>query len=98
MGFFVYVLRCVDGAYYTGHTENLDSRVASHQAGEIEGFTRSRRPVELVFSQECGSRIEALEAEQRIKGWSRAKKEAMFRGDWAEVSRLARARSSREDK
>jgi putative endonuclease len=53
-------------------------------------------PVELVFSQECSTREEALAAEQQIKGLSRKKKEAMMRGDWAEVSRLAKG-SERDD-
>jgi predicted GIY-YIG superfamily endonuclease len=95
MTFWVYVLRCADGSYYTGHTEDLATRVAQHVAGEIPGYTSTRRPVALVFSQEVATREEALTSERQIKGWSRAKKEAMTRGDWAEVSRLARARSVR---
>ena len=87
--FWVYILHCADGSYYTGHTENLENRIAQHQAGECEGYTVSRRPVELVWSQECVTREEALSAEMQIK-WSRKKKEAMMRGDWVEVSRLAR--------
>jgi predicted GIY-YIG superfamily endonuclease len=50
-------------------------------------------PVELVWSQECITREEALSAEMQIKGWNRKKKEAMMRGDWKEVSRLARNKS-----
>ena len=89
MAFWVYLLRCADGSYYTGHTDNLDKRVADHQAGEIAGYTSKRRPVELVFVQVFPTREEALAAEQRIKGWSRKKKEAMIRGDWKEVQRLS---------
>ncbi len=91
--FWVYVLRCADGSYYTGHTDNLDARVGLHQAGECDGYTSSRLPVELVWSQECSTRDEALSAEMQIKGWSRKKKEAMMRGDWDEVSRLAISKS-----
>ena len=90
MSFWVYILRCSDGSYYTGHTDNLELRVARHQSGEMGGYTATRKPVELVFSQPCVTREEALAAERQIKGWSRRKKEAMARGDWAEVSRLAR--------
>jgi putative endonuclease len=93
--FWVYILRCSDASYYTGHTDNLQLRIAKHQSGEFETYTLSRRPVELVFVQECGSRIEALMAERQIKGWSRKKKEAMIRGDWNEVSRLARGKDTR---
>jgi predicted GIY-YIG superfamily endonuclease len=88
--FWVYILRCADATYYTGHTDNLELRVASHQSGEILGYTSTRLPVELIFSQSTVTREEALSAERQIKGWSRAKKEAMMRGDWAEVSKLAK--------
>jgi predicted GIY-YIG superfamily endonuclease len=91
MSFWVYILRCADDSYYTGHTDNLEKRIGEHQAGLCGGYTVSRLPLELVFSQDFITREEALSAEQQIKGWSRNKKEAMMRGDWAEVSRLARA-------
>jgi len=93
--FWVYILRCADGSYHTGHTDNLDLRVAKHQSGEIETYTRNRRPLKLVFAQECASRLAALTAERQIKGWSRKKKEAMIRGDWNEVGRLARGKDVR---
>lgn len=92
--FWVYILRCSDNSYYTGHTDNLDHRIAQHNAGDIAGcYTASRLPVTLAFSQPCATRAEALSAERQIKGWSRKKKEAMMRGDWVEVSRLARCSS-----
>ena len=83
------MLRCSDGSYYVGHTDELERRVAMHQAGEVEGYTRQRRPVELAWSQETASREEALAAELRIKGWARAKKEALIRGDWSAIQRHA---------
>jgi len=87
--FFVYLLRCADGSYYVGHSDDLGLRVAQHQQGEIDGYTRTRRPIELAWSQETSTREEALAAELRLKGWSRAKKEALIKGDWALVSKLA---------
>jgi predicted GIY-YIG superfamily endonuclease len=88
--FWVYILRCSDGSYYTGHTDDLDVRLAQHVSGAIPGcHTLSRRPVKLVYASEFATREEALIAERQIKGWSRKKKEAMMRGDWAEVSKLA---------
>ncbi len=91
MTFWVYIVRCADGSYYTGHTDNLESRIAAHATGAIPGcYTLNRRPIELMFSQEFPARDDALAAEQQIKGWSRKKKEAMIAGDWGEVSRLAR--------
>ncbi len=92
MSFRVYILKCSDGSYYTGHTDDLDRRIAQHLRGEISTcFTFKRQPLELVFSQEFPTRDEALASEQQIKGWSRKKKEAMIRGDWVEVSHLARS-------
>ena len=87
---FGYILRCSDGSYYTGHTVNLENRIGQHEAGEYEGYTVTRRPVSLVWSQEFSTREEALSAERQIKGWGRKKKEAMMCGDWLEVARLWR--------
>ncbi len=90
MSFWVYILRCADNLYYTGHTDNLEERIAKHRSGEIEGYTSTRLPLRLLFSEEFPTREEALACERQIKGWGRRKKEALMRGDWAEVSRLAR--------
>ncbi|MDP9422235.1 MAG: GIY-YIG nuclease family protein [Pseudomonadota bacterium] len=90
MAFWAYILCCADGRYYTGHTDNLEVRFAQHQTGGYCNFTSRRRPVELVWSQEFGTRIEALGAERQIKPWSRAKKEALIRGDWAAISYYAK--------
>jgi len=90
--FWVYIVRCSDDSYYTGHTDDLDRRMGQHTSGAIPScYTFKRRPVVLAFSQIFATREEALAAEQQIKGWSRKKKEAMMRGDWIEVSRLARS-------
>ena len=90
MAFWTYMLKCSDGRYYTGHTDNLDHRVSQHHNGEGSAFTRKRRPVALVWSETFGTRIEALEAEQVIGGWSRAKKEALIAGNWSMLSHFAR--------
>ena len=89
MAFWVYILRCADNSYYTGHTDNLEDRLSKHRSGEIEGYTSTRLPVRLVFSEQFPTREEALACELQIKGWTRKKKEALMRGDWTEVSRLA---------
>jgi predicted GIY-YIG superfamily endonuclease len=89
MSFWVYILRCSDGSYYTGHTENLEKRIGMHKSGEITGYTSSKLPIKLVFSEEFPSREEALVSERRIKGWSRKKKEALIKGNWNEISKLA---------
>ncbi len=96
--FSAYMLRCADGSYYTGHSEDLDIRLAQHHSGETGGYTASRLPVELVWCADFPERYEALTAERTIKGWSRAKKEALIRGDWSAVQRLAQRRGSFETK
>ena len=90
MSFWVYILRCADGSYYTGHTNNLEKRMGEHQTGACCGYTATRLPVELAWCQECARREEALAAELQIKGWNRKKKEAMMRGDWSNVSSFAK--------
>ncbi|MFD1786690.1 GIY-YIG nuclease family protein [Sphingomonas floccifaciens] len=92
MTFWVYILHCRGGVFYTGQTDNLETRIAAHHAGRSE-YTRDYRPLELVWSQEFPSRIEALEMERRIKGWGRPKKLALIRGDWTALSQLAARKS-----
>jgi predicted GIY-YIG superfamily endonuclease len=88
--FFVYILRCADGSYYVGHTDDLELRMAQHHDGTFGGHTSRRRPVELAWSAELPGRAEALERELQLKRWTRAKKEALIRGDWRRLSRLSR--------
>ncbi|MFD1786710.1 TrmH family RNA methyltransferase [Sphingomonas floccifaciens] len=90
MTFSTYILKCADGKYYTGHTDDLEARLAQHQNGEVPGWTSMRRPVELMWSEAFETREEAIAAEVQVGNWSRAKKEALFRGDWSGVSAAAR--------
>ena len=94
MSFWAYMLHCNGGRFYTGHTDDLEKRVWQHETGAIPGFSRNFLPVRLVGSEEFGTRIEAKETEKRIKGWSRAKKIALIRGDWDHISRLAKSKGS----
>ncbi len=90
MSAFVYVLRCADGSYYVGSTRaSLDERVGQHNAGSFGGYTARRRPVTLVFAQEFQRITDAIAAERQLKGWTRAKKEALIRGDYDALSALA---------
>jgi predicted GIY-YIG superfamily endonuclease/proteasome lid subunit RPN8/RPN11 len=93
MPFWAYMLHCRGGLFYTGHTDDLERRIGEHQSGLLKGFTSQYLPVELVWAQEFFDRFEALEAEHRIKGWSRTKKLALIRGDWESISRLAKTKS-----
>ncbi len=92
---FVYLLRCADGRYYAGSTrKSLEERVAEHNAAHFRGYTAVRRPVVLVWSQEFDRVTDAIAMERRIEGWSRAKKEALIKGDFAALSPLASRRKS----
>ena len=91
--FYVYMLRCGDGSYYTGQTDDLDSRLLQHESGNV-GYTSTRKPVALVWQGEFETREAAIAFEQQIKGWSRAKKEALMAGDWAQVKALAKSKTS----
>ncbi len=87
--FYVYILKCKNGQYYIGHTDNIDQRMSQHQQGLIEKcYTLKRRPVELIFLQVFSTRDEAFHAERQIKGWSRKKKEALMQENWEEIKRL----------
>ena len=90
---WVYILRCVDGSYYTGCTTNLEKRIGEHQHGVYEGYTHSRRPVELVYSTEFSDIKDAIAFERQIKKWSRKKKEALIAGDFDALHILAECRN-----
>lgn len=97
MAFWIYLLHCADGSYYTGHTDNLEQRLAQHETGTFDGYTADRKPLRLVYSQELPSREEALAAEMQIKRWSRRKKEALIRGDFDGLRIAARKEFKRSD-
>jgi putative endonuclease len=81
MGAYLYILRCGDGSYYVGTTRrSLEERVAEHNAGSFGGYTAGLSPVALVFHQECERITDAIAAERQVKGWPRAKKEALIAG------------------
>jgi putative endonuclease len=79
-GAFLYILRCSDGSYYIGTTRTaLETRIAEHNAGTLGGYTSTRRPVTLVYSQWFDRITDAIENERKLKRWSRAKKEALIK-------------------
>jgi predicted GIY-YIG superfamily endonuclease len=90
--FYVYILKCNDGSYYTGHTNDLEKRFAEHQNKSLLCYTSSRLPVRLVFIQEFSSRKEAFFLERQIKGWSRNKKEALISNNFDLLVRYSKSR------
>ncbi len=86
MPFYTYMLHCSDKSYYVGHTDNLSQRLSAHQLGTIDGYTAARLPVKLVWHQEFHTREDAFNAERKIKGWSRKKKQALIESNWEQIS------------
>jgi putative endonuclease len=94
---WVYILKCSDQSYYTGSTDNLEKRISEHNSGYYGNYTADRRPVKLVFSQNFTSAEQAIRAERQIKGWSRRKKEALIKGDFAALRVFSKSRVNTMD-
>jgi len=89
--YFVYILLCSDNSYYTGITNNLDRRLYEHENGtDPKSYTFKRRPVKLVFQEMFTEVIQAIAFEKQVKGWSRAKKEALIKGEWDLLPELSK--------
>jgi predicted GIY-YIG superfamily endonuclease len=88
--YYVYIIRCADGAFYIGHTSDLTSRIARHNEASACRFTPApgRRPVVRVYSEPHPTRASAATRERQLKRWTRAKKEALVAGDSALLRRL----------
>ena len=80
--FYIYILKCADDSYYIGHTDNLEKRLSEHYDGYACLYTKSRLPVKLVYSEIFSTRTEALNAEHKIKKWTRFKKELLINEGW----------------
>lgn len=78
MKWICYLLRCADDTLYCGITNDLDKRLAAHNAGEGAKYTRGRLPVTVVYSENCADKSSALKRELKIKRLSRSAKEALF--------------------
>lgn len=77
MNWFVYILRCGDGSYYTGITNNLENRLRAHENGDGAKYTRGRAPFTLVYREKCRNRGEASKREAEIKKLSRTEKSTL---------------------
>ncbi len=88
--FYIYILKCSDGSFYTGSTQTLDLRIAQHQQAYFSDcYTAKRLPCELVYQASFDSRKQSLSIARQIKGWSRQKKKALINDDWMEIARLS---------
>lgn len=90
MSSYMYILKCSDGSYYTGSTRELEKRVMEHNSDLGANYTRKHRPVELVYFEEFQRVDDAFAREKQVRGWSRAKKEALIQGRFDRLTDLSR--------
>ena len=96
---YVYIIKCNDGSYYTGVTNNLEKRLIEHNDGiHKESYTYFRRPVELAFCELFSNYNLAIEWETRIKKWSAKKKEALINSDWKKLIEEAKCKNETSHK
>jgi putative endonuclease len=82
---FIYIVRCVDDSYYTGISNNVEQRIKKHNAGIGAAYTRSHRPVVLIWQESAESESAAKRREAQIKKWTRSKKENLVNGVWGKL-------------
>jgi putative endonuclease len=93
----MYILECSDGSYYTGITSDLELRLFQHDSGYFPScYTFKRRPLILKYFEHFTIVEQAIAREKQVKGWSRKKKEALFRQDWNALIELAKSRKKQD--
>ena len=99
MPYIVYILEFSDNSYYTGSTNDINKRLWQHEQGiESSAYTYSRRPVKLVWtSEEVEHYYDALRWERQIKGWSRAKKKELIRGEFRAIHEIVKTERKRRE-
>ncbi|HEX4452092.1 MAG TPA: GIY-YIG nuclease family protein [Kofleriaceae bacterium] len=97
MAWFVYLARCADDTLYCGITNDVDARLAAHNAGKGARYTRARRPIELVLAQRCVGKRHAMRVEYRVKQLTRAQKQALLAAPatFRDVTKPSRRASAR---
>jgi len=89
--YYVYIVECSDGLFYTGITNDLDKRIEQHNAGtKKNAFTFKRRPVQLKWYEQFTDPSQAIQFEKQLKGWNRKKKLAIIQGRWLDLPKLSR--------
>ncbi len=89
---YVYILQCLDGTFYTGITDDVERRFREHQSGKGGHYTKYAHPQQVLYREFCNTRSEAETREQQIKRWSRAKKIALIKGKKEELRNLSQSR------
>ena len=85
----MYILACADGSYYTGSTRDLERRLAEHETGIGPHYTRTRRPLRLVYTETFDRIDDAFRREKQVQGWSRQKKNALIHGHPTDLPHLS---------
>jgi len=89
--YWTYILKCSDGSFYVGMTNNLDQRVLQHNSGtNPDCYTFNKRPVELVYHEMFQNPNDAIAFEKKLKGWSPAKKIALIDGEFEKLPLLSK--------
>jgi len=97
--YYVYIVECNDNSSYTGVTNDIDRRLWEHNNEQTKtSYTFTRRPVVLKYCESFQYIQNAIAWEKQLKGWSRKKKEALFRDDWEEIKRLAKSKTPLDKK
>jgi len=94
----MYILRCSNGTYYTGSTNNLELRIKQHQSGEGANFTKKHLPIELVYFEKFERIDYAFYREKKIQSWSRKKNEALINGTLNDLKELAECKNETNHK
>ena len=93
--YYVYILKCSDDSYYTGITNNIDRRIKEHKYGKYSDcYIFKRRPLSIEFYQEFNDVLQAIYFEKKIKGWTRAKKQALINEDFVMLQILSECRNA----
>ena len=87
---YTYILKCSDGSFYTGHTNDLSKRLNRHNVGRGPKWTSYRLPVKLVFQEHHETEESAIKREKQIKKWSRSKKDALIEGNIDKLKSLSK--------
>ena len=89
--YYLYILKCSDGSYYSGSTTNIENRIKAQNQGRGASYTAKRRPVQLVYHEKFGNLDVTVKRELQIKKWSRAKKEALVFGEKKMLKKLSKS-------
>ena len=89
---YTYILECANGEYYVGSTEDIVQRLQEHQTRTGGRFTKLHQPVKLVYKEENETYQQAFKRERQLHGWTRAKKDALIKGDIELLKQLSKSK------